>query len=50
MAGPSVRKLLLSKGTVPLLLERLSDSQYEVLEESMGALRLVGLEQKHHGL
>ncbi|KAG2225776.1 hypothetical protein INT45_011444 [Circinella minor] len=39
MAGPSVRKLLLSKGTVPLLLERLSDSQYEVLEESMGALR-----------
>ncbi|KAI9266494.1 armadillo-type protein [Phascolomyces articulosus] len=39
MAGPSVRKLLLSKGTVPLLLERLSDNQYEVLEESMGALR-----------
>ncbi|KAI9488024.1 armadillo-type protein [Zychaea mexicana] len=41
MAGTSVRKLLLSKGTIPLLLERLSDDQYEVLEESMGALRLV---------
>ncbi|KAI8138967.1 armadillo-type protein [Fennellomyces sp. T-0311] len=39
MAGPSVRKLMLSKGTVPLLLALLSDEQYEVLEESMGALR-----------
>lgn len=39
MAGSSVRKLLLSKGVIPLLLERLNDSQYEVFEESLGALR-----------
>lgn len=39
MAGSSVRKLLLSKGVIPLLLERLNDMQYEVLEESLGALR-----------
>ncbi|KAI7877836.1 ARM repeat-containing protein [Lichtheimia hyalospora FSU 10163] len=39
MAGASVRKLLLSKGVIPLLLERLTDGQQEVLEESLGALR-----------
>ncbi|KAI9312969.1 armadillo-type protein [Dichotomocladium elegans] len=39
MAGQAVRKLLLSKGVIPLLLERLTDSNQEVMEESLGALR-----------
>ncbi|KAG1095889.1 hypothetical protein G6F42_018472 [Rhizopus arrhizus] len=39
LANASTRKLLLSKGIVPILIQRLSDPQQEVRDESLGALR-----------
>ncbi|KAG0166448.1 hypothetical protein DFQ28_007283 [Apophysomyces sp. BC1034] len=39
MAGSSTRKLLLSKGIVATLIERLTDSHQEVVEEALGTLR-----------
>lgn len=41
LSNASTRKLLLSKGVVPILIQRLSDVQQEVRDESLGALRLV---------
>ncbi|KAI7904918.1 armadillo-type protein [Cokeromyces recurvatus] len=39
LSNASTRKLLLTKGIVPILIERLSDPQQEVRDESLGALR-----------
>ncbi|KAG2192496.1 hypothetical protein INT47_009695 [Mucor saturninus] len=39
LSNASTRKLLLSKGVVPILIQRLSDPQQEVRDESLGALR-----------
>ncbi|KAI9480385.1 MAG: armadillo-type protein [Benjaminiella poitrasii] len=39
LSNASTRKLLLTKGVVPLLIERLGDQQQEVRDESLGALR-----------
>jgi hypothetical protein len=39
LTGVSVRKALLSKGIVPILIERLGDEQQEVRDEALGALR-----------
>ncbi|KAG0748612.1 hypothetical protein G6F23_001752 [Rhizopus arrhizus] len=39
ISNVSTRKVLLSKGVVPLLIEKLGDSQQEVRDESLGALR-----------
>ncbi|KAF7721012.1 hypothetical protein EC973_005562 [Apophysomyces ossiformis] len=45
MAGSATRKLLLSKGIIPTLIERLTDNQQEVVEEALGTLRnLVAVE------
>ncbi|CEG78122.1 hypothetical protein RMATCC62417_12775 [Rhizopus microsporus] len=39
ISDASTRKVLLSKGIVPLLIERLGDDQQEVRDEALGALR-----------
>lgn len=39
IANAPTRKLLLSKGVVPVLIERLTDPQYPVVQEALGALR-----------
>ncbi|KAI9343018.1 armadillo-type protein [Pilaira anomala] len=39
LSDASTRKLLLSKGVVPILIQRLTDPQQEVRDESLGALR-----------
>ncbi|KAL0092510.1 armadillo-type protein [Phycomyces blakesleeanus] len=39
MAGAATRKLLLSKGIIPKLIERLTDSNQDVKEETLGTLR-----------
>ncbi|ORX43716.1 ARM repeat-containing protein [Hesseltinella vesiculosa] len=39
MSGESTRKLVLSKRIVPVLLERLTDDNQEVIEECLGTLR-----------
>ncbi|CAO3653544.1 unnamed protein product [Mucor hiemalis] len=39
LSNAATRKILLSKGVVPLLIQRLSDEQQEVRDESLGALR-----------
>lgn len=38
-SNAATRKTLLSKGVIPLLIQRLSDEQQEVRDESLGALR-----------
>ncbi|KAI9259959.1 armadillo-type protein [Helicostylum pulchrum] len=39
LSDAPTRKLLLSKGVVPILIQRLNDPQQEVRDESLGALR-----------
>jgi len=39
IANAATRKLLLSKGVVPLLIDRLTDPEYAVVQEALGALR-----------